>query len=230
MMGPVVDEVELDRPPAGTACARCKRKAHFCPAVTYDGDEAVCLHCEDGVECPTSAAIRRLSADYDGRGDFVADVAPGEVRHIEPPRAASVAAREAAEEVKSRVGQVEEPAVEKKNEQLSTKKICRHPECEVPTYSKIGVCSKHYYWATKGAGAAKTAEGTKDPGPGREAQEMFRARENQRNIPAWLEQPLIAVELRLTEAQCDALFQKCTPEQKAVALAAALHSALVTTN
>ena len=36
----------------------------------------------------------------------------------------------------------------------------------------------------------------------------------------------ISVNLSLTEAQCDALYQCCTPQQKATALAAALQSIL----
>lgn len=71
------DQIEKDRPPAGTACARCQALGHFCPASEYidDTDEAQCEACLDAEDCPRIASSR-----VDDRDVF--EVPP--VKHVEP--------------------------------------------------------------------------------------------------------------------------------------------------
>lgn len=63
--GNVITPIEKDRPPAGTACARCKALGHFCSATEYidDTDEAQCHSCLEAEDCPVIAAKHSDSND-----------------------------------------------------------------------------------------------------------------------------------------------------------------------
>jgi len=51
-----------DPPPAGTACDRCKKAGHFCPARGYLGDDAVCSPCGKGSPCDRAATVTKIHA------------------------------------------------------------------------------------------------------------------------------------------------------------------------
>ena len=73
--------LEVDRPPAGTACRSCKLKGHFCQATEYFAEAPLCQYCLDSVPCSQAQAVVRMQADepISDPNSF-----PSEVRYLDP--------------------------------------------------------------------------------------------------------------------------------------------------
>lgn len=58
---------DIDRPPAGTECCVCRTSGHYCPASRYVGntDTGICEPCVLGKDCPTHAAIRKATNNFE---------------------------------------------------------------------------------------------------------------------------------------------------------------------
>ena len=49
-----------DRPAAGTGCAWCRERGHFCPAKGWCGDDPLCAACGEGLACSQDEAVAKL--------------------------------------------------------------------------------------------------------------------------------------------------------------------------
>lgn len=75
-------EYEEDVPPAGTACAGCRRLGHYCMAKRYCGESsALCMACATGEDCSVVTARRKTEEQLLERFDMPA----GECRSLPLP-------------------------------------------------------------------------------------------------------------------------------------------------
>jgi len=83
-----MEAVEIDRPPAGTACAICKACGHFCPGKLYsaDGETAICEDCRAGTSCPQAMARKSLDDIVEHSIVPRLDTPSGPVRSIPIPQ------------------------------------------------------------------------------------------------------------------------------------------------
>lgn len=190
-------EEEVTRPQPGTGCFVCHSRGHFCPAREYtDSGRPVCLFCYDGEKCPTTLAAERK------RGAESQATAPKKETTSPAPKDGS----------KTKKEEINMPASK------LTKK-CAAEGCNNNAAASGSFCSaKHYYQIQKereGNGSAKRPKVRKaksEPGP---------AYSNVTEKPSYA-----SINVSLSEPQCDALFARCTHQQKAVALSAVLHTLL----
>lgn len=289
----MTNEIEVDRPPAGTACESCKAKGHFCPARAYgEAGEPRCLFCASDVKCPTAIAAEPKAPTF--HVEELEESQLGEVRHIDPatveikplpdsePKRTEagyrVARNEAAKLIRDvearqagrksghkprRAARVIMPAhavmgaemidphlrnrVQETKEEttMNEKKKCAKEGCTNNAAANGSYCTaKHYYDLQKDLGLLGVPRPKKQakakPAPAsRYERELVIAKERQKPTlkdgtpnrqarPAQAAEEItpVAVGLSFTEAQCDAIYLGFTPQQKAIALAAALQAAL----
>lgn len=219
--------VEIDTPPAGTACAPCQRKRHFCPARVYRDDEPACPACAAGAECETSQALRRLREPWDQLPD---NPMPPPVRRIEPATVLTVPDRAHAA-----------TPIEKENPMLANlnRPLCKAEGCAHAASRKGSFCtSKHYYLLKKelagevGKLTAATCERESDtPSEHKEDRWLHEIGRCEDDCAACHQEPIaepqpdepsaVAIDLTLR-----LLYHRCTPGQKAMALSSLLHQLL----
>ena len=221
-------KIDPDTPSAGVACLPCKERGHFCPAAQYMEEEPWCMDCFEGRECPRMVAVLALNAT--------------EFETI--PRPAAPTARRPIAQPASDLGPTPMPSQsDLREDTLSSVKstaprrrqskgpLCRHPECarHISFRSKSGACSRHWYWAKNHPAGSEVPLPESDPMPAPAAprsaecaaypQSAAERQEVETTAPNFL-----ALQIQLSESQCDALYLRCTPQQKAIAIAAALQT------
>lgn len=210
-----------DSPPAGTACAPCRRQNHYCPARAYRDDEPACAACVSGDECETMQALRRLSEPW---------TAPPEEPHLAPVRTIDPETVLPAPQIPKvrdvTFSPTPETPITRKEKPMPQKDldrpICKADGCTYIASRKGSFCTtKHYYLLQKelrgdGVPRVLAAEAAAEIAAIPDAAVPYA------DGPA---EPL-TLTLRLTEQQCDALYNRCTPEQKATALSSLLHQML----
>jgi hypothetical protein len=238
----MTEEIEIDRPPAGTPCAACKQRGHFCPARYYRDEDAFCLACLHGEECHADAARRKL-AIYDPFPDAEPS-AIAEVRHIDPATVTQpqppapptlVADMAKARAQASALGraaflarfdraatQIPKPAPTpqppptaepRKETPVPDEKQCAAEGCTNQARKGSYCTKKHYYLLAKELGLVPKKKAAAKPKPEKKLPAAAPAK------PSTLQ-----LSIGVTEAQCDELYARCTPSQKAIAVAAALQA------